>query len=437
MNEYFYYIYALQISQNVASHAEASNPTQPSASLLSLPAELLLDIISHLDLTEIISITKTHPRMRILIDKYFIKQLISDSKLQMLGPLELMIRGKNYQNPGFQTILDMLKYFGQHITKLNIYFTRIATQAQHEAFNRHVSKYCATSLKEIYFHLCSTSYHILTGLEGPFPNVVKVRFGDSTFRKKTNFSVMFPALRILDVGSVILPAEDLQEHFPYLEQLKIPKYNFNHSVTIYESLKKTLQLNPQLKHLSIVDCQWNILKMINDVQPDLESLEIAFLYLSYEDNMTVPVRFNNMKKLNGFGVGGLQEEDIKQISLEFGYLDEMEIGFFHTDYWMDILMKNRKLKKVVSKIALSDEQLNRIADVLVELEEFSMDCSHDNDADRKVAEFMRRAKLLKTISLPHLNDDLCQTIAEDMHGEWKRVQIFKLYDKFACSFVRN
>lgn len=398
--------------------------------LLDLPPELLLDIFSLLNLTEMIPVARTHPYMRIIIDNYLIKELIFNSTLEMIGKNEMMVGECSFRNVGFETILNVLKYFGQHITKLKIHFSRFTTQDQHKSLSEHISKYCAASLKEIYFHLCYTPYYILEGLEGPFPNVESVLFDDATFRIRTNFSAIFPAIRSLDVGSVTLPAEDLQEHFPNLKQLKIPKYNLNHA-SQYDSLERTLRLNPQLKHLSIVDCQYNILRMVNDIRPDLESLDIGVLYLSENDNMTIPLRFSNMKKLNIFFLKGLPDEDIQRIPLEFGNLAEIEI-LHNADYWINVLMNNTNLKKMITKAPLNEEHLDRIADGLTKLEEFSMNCYQDNEAHGRAVQFMRKAKQLKKISLIHLDDDVCQEITENLYCEWKRTEI----TQNACSFAR-
>lgn len=127
----------------------ASDPDKSVVSNLDLPFELLLDIFTQLDLTSAISVAKTHPYNREVVDD-MMRRLLSNRTLEIVG-CACMISGIHYKprHARFGIIMDLLKYFSHHITKLNVQFNRLINKTQHETLNEYISKYGATSLKEI------------------------------------------------------------------------------------------------------------------------------------------------------------------------------------------------------------------------------------------------------------------------------------------------
>lgn len=309
-------------------------------------------------------------------------------------------------------------------------------QSQHEMLNEYINKYGAKWLKEINFQYPYTSYNPLVGLEGPFTQLEKVKFRGGTIRSRMNLHDILPAVRSLDVGLMSLLAEDLTQHFHTMESLTIPK-DFGVYKSNIPTFEQILELNPQLKHLTIPECQWGILKSLNKIHPNLESLEISRLIFYEYENITEPLRFGKMKKLkcSASHLWGQRDGLVQQIPMEFGNLDEIEFNRKDlTNLWIGIILQNTELRKVIATSVLSRENLERIADGLSKLEEFSM-CYDVGDEvlSQDIIHFMQRATQLKKASFFKLHSDYCNETAIQLDTEWENVKNTSNH----CSFVRR
>lgn len=72
-------------------------------------------------------------------------------------------------------------------------------------------------------------------------------------------------------------------------------------------------------------------------------------------------------------------EHLNWVPLEFGSLEEIEFNSPElTGYWINVMMQNKKLRKVTAHFVLQRENLQQIADELSNLEEFTMSYGHVN-----------------------------------------------------------
>ena len=98
------------------------------------------------------------------------------------------------------------------------------------------------------------------------------------------------------------------------------------------------------------------------------------------------------------------------------------------------MIQNKKLKKVFAQNALQRDHLERIADGLPSLEEFTMGYGDtDSKSIEDIVGFMQRAKKLKKASFLRLGITGCNEAAQQLNHEWETT----VNEWNLCRFVRT
>lgn len=413
------------------------NPPESVKGLLDLPFELLLDIFERLDMLELISVGRIHPHIE-AVASHIIERLISDRTLKIyirrnqlykFEGISYSILGTDHINQPveLQTMLDLFKYYGHYITKLSAQFGE--KRDYDEALISYINKYAAKTLKEIDFQRLEMFCHLL---KEPFSVAEKVQLKHINAATSTlNLSEMFPSVRYLDVRAMgLIRSLNSLQHYPHLEHLTIPIEwgDFEASISAFSKL---IELNPQLKHLSIPRCQWNMLELLNETRPELESLELSEFILYDHRLRKFPLLFSDIKKLKCQTIDQ-REINVETILMKFGSLEEIEVDG-GLDFWMKVIMENRNLKKVIVRNELSRENLQRIAHGLPNLEEFTMTYGATvGHRIEGIADFLQQATQVKKATFVGLSPNQCDEAAQNLTNEWKNVENELDY----CCFVR-
>lgn len=382
-----------------------------STTITDMPLELLLEIYEQFDLDDLTNVAKIHPQSQMAAEMIF-KLKNSTGKFTIKSKQINKAKFKpNYDIPvEFNKLLLTLKMFGHLITKLKINYNYFHGK-QSEMVNEHLSKYVADSLLEIELKECNDAD--LKGLTGSFKNIETVRLRHGRLNSNsTNLSEIFNSVRSLDVRQMFaLSPATIEHHYPQLHEMKM---EFMLPVDS-PHLERRLQLNTQLRSLYIFGCNWQALRMISDILPDLERFEFTF-----DDKMEVQggdIHFENMKVFQMKLIQDLPES-MHRIPIVFGSLEEITSMEMSTDQWFDVIIRNKNLKKITAG-RFNDQQLHRIAEDLSNLEEFytEYDIESSGDIDA-VVRFIKSGKQLKRATFSNSNEDICGAISERLPPDW-------------------
>lgn len=421
--------------------------TELPTNLLHLPVELRLNIFEQLGFEELIHACKALPEDRNLIEIVF-RNMFKDHKLQILyvgTPKEneeihiryeqmniVDISAKN-ANETLKKLSVFFQCFGHCINKLVITYNSFEVRTLVEPLQRLIKKYVADSVNEVHLSY-RYRYSELADSIIQFPNAKVVEIEDGQIDAAT-LHQMFATVRNLNLRSVEM-LESLS-HFRHLKSLTTPKKW--EALTFLPLFKKTLKMNPQIKCLSIRECSsWDFMKMLNEIRPDIESLEFFnILVRGDEINSAEPLRFANLKVFKCTSFDGQRQEIITQIPFEFGNLDEIQFaGNKFINSWVDIVMQNKKLRKIRVLNALRREHLERIADGLPNLEEIVMSYPYnDFKSVPDIVDLLQRAKQLKRAQFLYFGMDKCNEAAKQLKNEWKTIVDDE--DEGLCCFVRK
>lgn len=401
--------------------------------LMDLPVELRLDILEYLDINTLLLISKTIPDECNLIDTVFrnLYRIHAFVVYGYRGEVQILYRQIRVatiksMDEDFKNFMEFLKKFGHYIKKFDFSFDSSVNRNLRESFRQQISKYVAEFVNEIDFRLDD---QLTNEFNFTFPNAKIVKMSYSKI-ESTILRQMFPSVNSLDVNSNQM--EESLDHFPQLERLSFPVYWAFDKLREFE---QTLVANPQLKHLYISECRrWDILETLNKFRPDLKSLEFSDLIFYTRDIALLPIRFANMKVLKCAIYRGYKEGNIHHLPLEFGTnLEEIEFDRQElADFWVNVMMQNRNLRKITTQTTLSHDSLEQIAK-LPNLEEITLsydDTRHSNAQD--IVDFLRNSNRLNKVIFIKLAMNDCKAAAQALKNEWNNSGNY-----WHCNFIRK
>lgn len=394
-------------------HGISASIKKPSKSttITDMPLELLLDIYEAFDLDDLINVAKSHPHSQIAAEivfkkKYSIKKFTIKSKQINRAKFK-----PNYDIPiEFNKLLVTLKMFGHLITKLKINYNYFH-EKQSELMNEYISKYVADSLVEIELKSCNDAE--FKGFTRPLNNVEIVRLRHGHVKSNiTNLSKIFRSVRRLDIRQMFaLSPATIEHHYAELQEIKM---EFMLAIDS-PHLERRLRLNTQLCSLYISGCNWQALRMISEILPNLERIELTF-----DDKMEAQGGDIHFEKMKVFSMKLMQDlpDSMLRIPIVFGQLEEI-VCIEPIGQWFDVIIQNKQLKKI-TVARFDNEQFQRIAEELSNLEEIHMtdyDIASSGDID-SVVRFIEMAKHLKRATFSNSNADICGTISERLPHDW-------------------
>lgn len=387
---------------------ESSKRLQSTA----IPFELLLSIFEFLDLNSLANVAQTNRFNREAAGTVFKSQFLK-SGFTLNGQTILYDRYSNNPNQ-FDELLNIIAAFGHLITKLSLdYYT--FDEEQKVAINRQVTKYAAHSLIEIDLKNCQEKD--VFGLTGPFTRakVVRLRDGFIGAMLHINFSELFPLVSSLDIESMLFVAEAcVKQHFPYLKEFKME------SATIaLSTIEERLQLNPQLRKLSVTGSNLDTLSMISKNAPKLEHLLFRGFY-GRDKYQGDEIHFQSLKS---FDLTSKVDFPVHfdAIPIVFDELEEFSCDGSY-DKWTDVIVRCKFLKKITFH-QFFYENLQRIVLELPSVEEILVKNQriwHDDvDTAIKIIEMCKQLKRF-TISLGDFDD--CRARAVNLNN-WEIIAV--------------
>lgn len=324
--------------------------------------------------------------------------------------LELSIgNGSAIEHHDFDVILDILKEFGHLISKLTLDYDSV-DEHHRSLLNQQINKFCAKSLTDIELIQCNEND--FSEFQEPFEKVESVQMNFGHLMNATSrFDRLFPSVRRLDLGGMHFVHPDFVEHhFEHLELLAMESLEKGN----LRSVERRLQLNPQLKHVSLFRCNWNLLKIISETMPDLESLELNGFndFSNYAGN---DIHFEQLKIFRFQKFSGVSKT-IQKIPLVFGNLEEISCSK-PMDKWLEIIIQNKHLKEVTTGV-INNRQLFQIVEELPELEDFTTGYSA-YDSTGNVVRFMNKGKHLRKVSFWQSNFNSPNEIVEQLGNKWR------------------
>lgn len=377
----------LFIPQNSQGDAKALNLDNNLTRITDFPLELLLDIYEDLDLNQLANVAKTHPYNWaaadiVYVHKFSLQSFDVNGTTLFDGDFN---DGSNHTHE-FNSMLNSLEVFGHYITKIKIDYS-LFNEEQSEMINQHINKYVANSLVGV--EILQFDEKNLVGLGG-LPNVKTVRLarGNAT-SDEIDFGKIFPALRSLDILCMCRKFANFERHFPKLEEISMEMF----LETNLTKFAQRLQLNPQLRSLQLWTYRYDNLRMINELLPNLDRLDLGSIdtFTEYDDGGDI--HFKNLKFLSIDSYLDYMERSPIIVSS----LEEIKC-FASTESCFNIIIQNKNLKKIQS-VKFDDTQLQRIGEELPNLEEILIQHTIQNNEEiDRVIRFLETSKNLKKIS---------------------------------------
>lgn len=330
-----------------------------------------LQILESLDFKDLISIKQTNKQLSLLAEFVFHRKF-AGKIIRIVEPTykkeEIFTDGEIIEIHNAHNILNLLNYFGAHITKLEVRFgpnddeyrDNIYNTTVIGAINKLISLKCAKNL--VYFNVYSC-FEFFNDIAQPFERAENVTISGH-FNKLGNsnlsFTELFPAVKRLSLPCTrILDMSGVIQTIPQLEHLEMGIYKFDYYPSELE-IEMMLRLNPQIKSFCLSNGNRKLLDTINKISPNLDSLDLQNYNPESNDNFDEETYFKNVKVFTIYPWNGLGPNRIRFANLTELYTDAIpKLPNFERQ--VDLLKPFKTLKKLYVHIGCVDyEQLKAI-----------------------------------------------------------------------------
>lgn len=322
---------------------------------MELNMDVQLAILEKMYLKDLLSIAQTNQYL-LSLSKLVFRQRFLHNRLHIFDPRNTTcnerLDGGQMFMMNYETISKMLKYFGALTSHLKVEFTwnpaRSMNTVMSEIFNsviNLVNLHCSESLVE--FHIASVYESFFSEISKPFKRVEKVTlqglFNELNSPNLT-FTQLFPAMRSLNLRECpeVLNKSFLDQNFPNLEHIAISMW-YDPSHITHADVVKIMENNPQIRSVVLHSCNRNFLKIMSDLLPNLEQLEMENYSTRNEVEAPDQINFKNVKVFKLYSTYGWVPQNIV-----FENLVELHMEVFPkcTEWRSNILRESKSLKKL-------------------------------------------------------------------------------------------
>lgn len=379
---------------------------QTQVKLEDLDLDIQFYIWENLQLNDLISLAETNERFSMLAGDIF-RRKHSKKTLEIdfmdFAEESIIVSDKIISMNDSEIILKLLKKFGHFMKKLAIKPSDVNQTDIIQAINL----FCADTLIEIDIHNFQSNFfeHMtkpFTQLKGLSLQGIFKRLMSPTL----NLAELFPAMQNLTFEFVIVEdpncSSDIAKAFPNLQHLSVNAHQFSNPNHINEDdFTELIKKNPQIRTLTLQNCDRNLLKVVNEIHPNLEVLELFdYVKLRNSEHDEGRIVFKNLKKfvITNSYESVPQNIDFKNL-VEFHSDGSQAIGAVMCTKWIDIVEHNIHLERLhVTRDPLSNEQLEKLASISSKLTEIFLNVKA-NINNEAIVKLMRNSPKLKRMNL--------------------------------------
>lgn len=396
-----------------------SIPFETPTSFLDIPLEVKPILYKELSLMQLIELVKMHPSKQPAAEISFKNKFThSHFEIENYGNKTIgtfMMNEKILETMDFDKTLETFRTFGNLMTKLKINFYRLCQQPEKvRKLNEHITAYLSGSLTEIILE--EVFDNCLVGFLGPFTKAVNVSLLYGRFNSNaTNFTEIFPAIQEIHLyGMAYVNPRTLESHFPQLEfvefENKLPKHSPNET----SDLERRLKSNPQFKYLSFHFIDLDDFEVLSKNAPNLERLRVHHLLGPCDEDREI-IRFEHLKTL-AILYNSIFIKTIEMMPIEFNNLVEFECVSQSIAPWINIIAKNKQMKKL-SLGSLTKDEIDQIIEQFPFLKEFSMSLLWD-DSFEPFRKLLNNANKLKMFSFFKKSSESIDAFISEMTTKW-------------------
>lgn len=285
---------------------------------------------------------------------------------------------------GYNLFMDLIKYFGVSIHKLNIRNTERTNDDHSAAIHKQVNEYCSKSLNYLFLGIIKDI--VLKQFEKPFTALKELTFqlmGHQTGSFES-MDKMFPNLKKLTITYFDSTEENQLNRFiesdvPHMENLQELVISFeltNRSdiMIVQEQHRKLFEKNSQIRILSYTHDLDDFVQVINNNLPNLEKFSVYQIDFDIQ-----PIRFDRIKH---FTVSSSEPSPVEKLS--FPRLESIDMIYDekHTnnksarDSWLTFFKHHQNIRLLDFRIDEFDGFVEFLSE-LPNVDEIRIETSHN------------------------------------------------------------
>lgn len=304
----------------------------------------------------------------------------------------------------FMAMKEILNNFGDLIQNLTVNFKEFDTQSEGRVIVNYINDKNCGSFERL--SLQNVKENVLNDLqENTCKRITTLRFSTSDrfeFVESRKLNELFPGVEYLDVECTNPSCwAFITERLTNLRTFHMDFSPANVNAINETHITNFLKNNVRIENLRIYYTNLMLLKEVNEILPNLETLEISLFsddYLNYPDI----VQFNNVKNLRMDYYG---EEPRIPERIFFNQLQQFHLATSLSNFidkWFEFIdnQVNRNLTTfILATIELEKEQLFTIPEKFPDLQTLIIECWSKKIRATEIISFMKKNKHLITLKM--------------------------------------
>lgn len=375
--------------------------------MTDLDLDIQFYLWENVELNELISIAETNRQLSVLAKdifqfRYAKKTFIIADDMDCGGE-SFLVENKVILICDSELILRMLSNFGHLIMKLSLKPTTVEQTKIIQSINRH----CTDTLSEIHIHSFQSNF--FDQITKPFAKLQSV-YLQGFFRRlissTLSFGELMPALRNFSFEFVFIGTpnctSDIAQELPNLEHLSVNVNQFFHPGHVNEDdFTELMRKNPQIQRITLQFGDRYILKIINEILPNLYHLELEdYVRLADTDQGEQRIVFEHVQNftITDSSVSVPENTDFRNL-IEFHSDGSQAMGIVTCYKWFDVVENGTQLEKLfVKRHPLNDEQLEKLASMSSKLKEIVLNVEV-NIKDEAIVKLVKNSQKLERMQL--------------------------------------
>lgn len=388
-----------------------------------------LGILNHLDISSLLSISKTNKHLSALVSNV-LRRRLSKKQVQIVitnyadkNDDRIQEKDEYIRIGNIETSSKILKRFGDGISNLNIEHNILHNELTKRIYKL-ANLYCYRTL--IQLHLTNPKKVFVDEFTKPFKKVESISLRGDYMQiniGELNFREIFPSMFKLSLG-MINPVDK-----NWRSNSILPTDPWSLTETIFE---KIIANNTQIRSVVLRNVSPKMLRLMAEKLPLLESLVMEYFAGINTESENQKIYFKNVKYLKTtFGCRGISENTV------FENLSEFETDAFPicVPGWIEFVEKNKGLKTLHVTRELSNEEILKLAAIKSSLNKIITSFAMNVESG-SVAHLIENSKQLQnmdfTLSGKFLWDEIVSLLERRFANEWTwtgNIDSFRIFIK--------
>lgn len=388
--------------------------------------DCILLVLKKLDLPSLLNIARVNKGLSYLAGEVFHRRYLkyqieidrnsfSNNSNEIFFDYSGRIRLQSYE-----TMLNMLKHFGNSISTLKIDFVSMNSK-QSKFISKLINENCSDRLRHLTLDCCKA--HTLRHMSKPYKNVESISFLEQLHdsRNETlSLNKLFPRMRKLSFNFIsTLDGNYINCDLPQLIDLSVDVSDYGNTQN-EDDIGQLIKRNPNIRSLTLGYTTAELLNVASNTLRHLETLTLCASFKASKGAVNSNFYLENVKTF-------IIKNNACPINFKFHFtqLEELRLACMekNCDAWINLFENHNNLRRLyIHEGTINDSQFARLTVDQTDLIETSIECQANIRAET-IVRFMWNSDKLIRFHMSLATKIMKKILKQTLSNSWKIIDI--------------